>query len=308
MLFLQVKLSVFWEYAKSLTVPISVCIVLFFILSETSAVSSGIWLAKWSSTDVTSDDERDLFLGVYGALGLSQAIFILFASIAMAAGSRVASRYLHQKMLVNIMHSPMSLFETTPQGRIMNRFSKDISGIDDMVPRSLTSFLRTFLSVIGTMFAITFATPIFLAVIIPLGALYFFIQVRPLFAWNPVNRFSVYDNMIENFTCHFKINLVVFVFHYCFEIEMLFDPSSIFRRWRLFIIWNLPAKRHTDYKALWKMFSLAKQFSPKFHCSFLYRLGCSLSAKTSLWLSCHANRITKLYSQPKIGYKLVNFL
>ena len=189
MLFLQVKLSVFWEYAKSLTVPISVCIVLFFILSETSAVSSGIWLAKWSSTDVTSDDERDLFLGVYGALGLSQAIFILFASIAMAAGSRVASRYLHQKMLVNIMHSPMSLFETTPQGRIMNRFSKDISGIDDMVPRSLTSFLRTFLSVIGTMFAITFATPIFLAVIIPLGALYFFIQVRPLFAWNPVNRF-----------------------------------------------------------------------------------------------------------------------
>ena len=199
----------------------------------------------------------------------------LWRSIAMAAGSRVASRYLHQKMLVNIMHSPMSFFETTPQGRIMNRFSKDMSGIDDMVLRSLTSFLRTFLSVIGTMFAITFATPIFLAVIIPLGALYFFIQVRPLFAWNPVNRFSVYDNMIENFTCHFKINLVVFVFHYCFEIEMLFDPSSIFRRWRLFIIWNLPAK-HTDYKALWRMFSLAKQFSPKFHCSFLYRSGCSL--------------------------------
>lgn len=181
MLFLQVKLSVFWEYAKSLTVPISVCIVLFFIISETSADSSGIWLAKWSSTDVTSDDERDLFVGVYGALGFSQAMFILFASVAMAAGSRVASRYLHQKMLVNIMHSPMSFFETTPQGRIMNRFSKDISGIDDMVPRSLTSFLRTFLSVIGTMFAITFATPIFLAVILPLGALYFFIQVRPLF-------------------------------------------------------------------------------------------------------------------------------
>lgn len=178
-LFLQVKLSVFWEYAKSLTVPLSVCIVLFFIISEASAVSSGIWLAKWSSTDVASDKERDLFLGVYGALGMSQALFILCASIAMAAGSRIASRHLHQKMLVNIMHSPMSFFETTPQGRIMNRFSKDISGIDDMVPRSVTSFLRTFLSVIGTMFAITFATPIFLAVIVPLGALYIFIQVRP---------------------------------------------------------------------------------------------------------------------------------
>lgn len=181
-LFLQVKLSVFWEYAKSLTVPLSLCIIVFFILSETASVSSGIWLAKWSSTDVASDEERDLFLGVYGALGMSQAVFILFASIAMAAGSRVASRHLHQRMLVNILHSPMAFFETTPQGRIMNRFSKDISGIDDMVPRSMTSFLRTFLSVIGTMFAITFATPIFLAVIIPLGALYLFIQVQSLFA------------------------------------------------------------------------------------------------------------------------------
>jgi len=130
---------------------------------------------------VTSDDERDLFLGVYGALGMSQAIFTLFAALAMAVGSRIASRHLHQRMLVNIMHSPMSFFETTPQGRIMNRFSKDISGIDDMVPRSLTSFLRTFLAVIGTMFAITFATPIFVAVIVPLGALYFFIQVSPFF-------------------------------------------------------------------------------------------------------------------------------
>ena len=128
---------------------------------------------------MASDEERDLFLGVYGALGLSQALFILFASIAMAAGSRVASRHLHQRMLVNIMHSPMSFFETTPQGRIMNRFSKDISGVDDMVPRSLTSFLRTFLSVFGTLFAITYATPMFLAVIVPLGVLYFFIQVRP---------------------------------------------------------------------------------------------------------------------------------
>ena len=171
----------FWEYAKSLTVPLSTCIILCFIISETSAVSSGIWLARWSSTNVTSNDERDLFLGVYGGLGMSQAIFTLFAALAMAAGSRIASRHLHQRMLVNIMHSPMSFFETTPQGRIMNRFSKDISGIDDMVPRSMTSFLRTFLSVIGTMFAITFATPIFLAVIVPLGALYFFIQVSPFF-------------------------------------------------------------------------------------------------------------------------------
>ncbi|KAL9964349.1 hypothetical protein ACROYT_G027978 [Oculina patagonica] len=199
----QVKLSVFWEYAKSLTVPLSFCIVFFIIIAEASAVSSGIWLARWSSTDVTSDEERDLFLGVYGALGVSQALFVLFSSLAMAAGSRIASRHLHQRMLVNIMHSAMSFFETTPQGRIMNRFSKDISGIDDMVPRSLTSFIRTFFSVIGTMFAISFATPIFLVVIVPLGALYLFVQriyvasSRQLKRIESVSRSPIYNNFLE---------------------------------------------------------------------------------------------------------------
>ena len=176
--FLQVKFSVFWAYAKSLTVFLSLCILMFVLIGEGSAVASGIWLARWSSTSVTSDKERDLFLGVYGGLGLSQAIFVLFASICMAIGSRVASRQLHENMLVNIMHSPMSFFETTPQGRIMNRFSKDISGIDDIVPRTVITFLRTFFSVVGAIFTISFATPIFLAVIVPLGVLYILIQVQ----------------------------------------------------------------------------------------------------------------------------------
>lgn len=96
----------------------------------------------------------------------------------MAIGSRIASRQLHHKMLVNIMHSPMSFFETTPQGRIMNRFSKDISGIDDVVPQTLMAFLRTFFNVIGAMFTISYATPIFLVVILPLLALYVLVQVR----------------------------------------------------------------------------------------------------------------------------------
>ncbi|XP_015764594.1 PREDICTED: multidrug resistance-associated protein 1-like, partial [Acropora digitifera] len=174
----RVKFAVFWDYAKSLTLILSALILLFVISGEAAAVASGIWLAIWSSSPVSSDSDRDRYLGVYGGLGLSQAVFLLFGSISMAIGSRIASRKLHHKMLVNIMHSPMSFFETTPQGRIMNRFSKDISGIDDVVPQTLMVFLRTFFSVIGAMFTISYATPIFLVVILPLLALYVFVQVR----------------------------------------------------------------------------------------------------------------------------------
>ena len=117
---------------------------------------------------------RGTFLGVYAALGFSQALLVLLGSFALAIGAIFASKTLHDKMLESIMRSPMS---TTPLGRILNRFSKDIYTVDESIPRSLRAFLMSFSSVISIIIVILIATPIFLAVIAPLGVVYFLIQV-----------------------------------------------------------------------------------------------------------------------------------
>ncbi len=77
------------------------------------------------------------FLTVYGALGVGQALFICIGSFALAIGSIKASATLHDNMLKSIMRSPMAFFDTTPLGRILNRFSKDIYTIDEAIPMSL---------------------------------------------------------------------------------------------------------------------------------------------------------------------------
>ena len=111
---------------------------------------------------------------------MSQAIFVLFGSFALAVAAIFASQRLHDNMLKNIMRSPMSFYDTTPLGRILNRFSKDIYTIDEVIPRSMWSFIFTLLSVISTIIVIVIATPVFAIVIIPLAIFYAIVQVSIL--------------------------------------------------------------------------------------------------------------------------------
>lgn len=117
------------------------------------------------------------FLGIYAGLGTAQAFFILLASIALAVASILASKKIHNIMLGNILRSPMVFFDTTPLGRILNRFSRDIYMIDEAIPRSVRGFIVTLFSVVSTIIVILIATPIFATVILPLGIFYALIQV-----------------------------------------------------------------------------------------------------------------------------------
>ena len=144
---------------------------------ESCTVGTGLWLAYWSSANITTDKQRKMYIGIYGGIGLGQGLFTLLFCISVTCGSMVASRRLHNRLLLNIMHSPMSFFDTTPRGRIVNRFSKDLYTIDDTLPRALINFMWCMLDVIGMIVAISYATPLFLAVLPVLGAFYLYIQV-----------------------------------------------------------------------------------------------------------------------------------
>ena len=104
---------------------------------------------------------------------------MLVYAIGMAVSMVRASRKLHSDLLANILRSSMTFFDTTPIGRILNRFSRDVETIDNILPNLLRSWMSTFFSVISTIVVIAYSTPVFLAVIVPLFILYHFVQVRP---------------------------------------------------------------------------------------------------------------------------------
>lgn len=111
---------------------------------------------------------------------LSPVLFVAVYSVIESFRTVHASRVIHQKMLTRILHAPMGFFDTTPVGRIVNRFSKDINTIDTELPLTFLMTLDTFCVVLSTLIVISYSTPYFLVAILPLAALYIFIQVGGL--------------------------------------------------------------------------------------------------------------------------------
>jgi len=165
------------KYAKAVGVLLTVLVILFSCISEACHIGSKIWLAHWSSVNVTTAKERDYYLGMYSSFGLYQAFAALISSLILCFGAIKASRTLHDHLLHNILRYPMSFFESTPQGRIVNRFSKDTFVIDDTIPKSFGTFFRCVFEVLSSIFVISYATPLFLVVVVPLAIFYFFVQV-----------------------------------------------------------------------------------------------------------------------------------
>jgi len=71
----------------------------------------------------------------------------------------------------------MAFFDTTPLGRIINRFSKDVDIVDTSIPSFTQNLMATFAPLVSTIIIITYTTPIFVAVIVPLMIFFVLVQV-----------------------------------------------------------------------------------------------------------------------------------
>ena len=90
-------------------------------------VGGSVWLKNWAETNSAAGGNPDVgkYLGIYLAFGIgSAALTVVQTLILWIFCSIEASRKLHERMATAIFRSPMSFFDTTPAGRIMNRFSK----------------------------------------------------------------------------------------------------------------------------------------------------------------------------------------
>ena len=142
------------------------------------------------------------------------------------------------------MRLPMAFFDTTPLGRILNRFSKDVNIIDNVLPMSISFWIMMFLNAVAIIVVISYSTPIFLSVVLPMAVIYYFIQVfyvatsRQLQRIESITRSPVYSHFSETITGQSIIRAYGDVLRFTTESETRVDynqmmsyPSIIANRW-----------------------------------------------------------------------------
>uniref|UniRef100_A0A8C1QWV6 ABC-type glutathione-S-conjugate transporter n=1 Tax=Cyprinus carpio TaxID=7962 RepID=A0A8C1QWV6_CYPCA len=174
----RVKLEMYIEYFHTIGLPLIVSIVFLYAFQQAASLSYNYWLSLWADQPVINGTQlnTDLKLGVYGALGFAQGIAIFGTTVAISLGCIIASRHLHLELLNNVLHSPMSFFETTPSGNLFNRFAKEIDAIDNMIPDGLKMMLGYFFKLMEVCIIVLMATPFAAVIILPMAFLYGFIQ------------------------------------------------------------------------------------------------------------------------------------
>jgi ABC-type multidrug transport system fused ATPase/permease subunit len=117
-------------------------------------------------------------LVLIGSLTLAAVISALGRTVFVAYASTRASAGLHEKLMRAVFHAPMSFFDTTPVGRILNRFAKDTDTVDAEIAPAIENGLYLFSSAFSTVAIIVAVLPWFIVPLVPLVGIFVYVQQR----------------------------------------------------------------------------------------------------------------------------------
>ncbi|XP_039881103.1 ATP-binding cassette sub-family C member 8 isoform X1 [Simochromis diagramma] len=161
------------------------------LLKHSLMVAIDYWLAHWTSHVIAAKKDASAhnctivqdcgfshswYLSVFSVLCCLGIVLCLATSVAVEWTGHKVAKELHHSLLNKIILAPMRLFETTPLGSILNRFSTDTNTIDQHIPTTLECLSRSTLLCVSALGVISYVTPVFLIALLPLAVTCYFIQ------------------------------------------------------------------------------------------------------------------------------------
>ncbi|KAK1729478.1 LOW QUALITY PROTEIN: ABC transporter type 1, transmembrane domain-containing protein [Colletotrichum acutatum] len=133
------------------------------LLSQLSVMGGTLWLSVWvDAYDRQTAVDIAFYLGIYAAVTVTESVLYAAVFLVFENGAWHAARKLHNDFIRAVMRVSLSWYKKTPVGRIINRFSSDMSSLDLSVSPQLRAFLESSLALVIRIFAISSIMPIFI--------------------------------------------------------------------------------------------------------------------------------------------------
>ncbi|XP_056268747.1 ATP-binding cassette sub-family C member 12-like [Pseudoliparis swirei] len=178
---------------------VSFLTVLNIVLMVGATVVSNWWLSLWleegnrccfpklfngttsDQSNISQNPNLNFYQMVYGMTVVVMLILAVIKCFSYTWVTLNASTKLHNTMFKKIFSSPMSFFDTTPTGRILNRFSKDQEEVDTALPLNMDPLLQFSVMVFFTIITISAVFPLILIAVVLMGAFVAFILFCSIF-------------------------------------------------------------------------------------------------------------------------------
>ncbi|KAI1199553.1 P-loop containing nucleoside triphosphate hydrolase protein [Nemania serpens] len=198
----SVPWSVYARYVRaSGSIFNALWVFLALVIAQGGNIATSLWLSYWTADKFGFS--QAVYIGVYAALGTGQAIFLFIFAIMLTIFGTRASKALLEQAVKRTLRAPMSFFDTTPLGRITNRFSRDVDVMDNNLTDAMRMYFLTMVTVISVFaliiaffyyFAIALVPLVFIFV---LAASYYRASAREVKRFESVLRSVVFAKFSE---------------------------------------------------------------------------------------------------------------
>lgn len=119
---------------------------------------------------------KEYYMYIYTAVVSSIFLVGIVRSFAFYQVCLRASQRLHDLVFGSLIRATMRFFDTNPSGRILNRFSKDLGAIDELLPKATLDAAQIILAMCGSLVITCIANYLFAIPIVIIGLLFSIIR------------------------------------------------------------------------------------------------------------------------------------
>ncbi|KAF8610641.1 hypothetical protein BDV93DRAFT_484022 [Ceratobasidium sp. AG-I] len=137
-----------------------------FILAHVVMLSQIYWLGVWARAYEANANHPEavdvpFYIGIYGAACAFGIVMNSSAFVIHVAGSIRASHSIHDRLVGSVLGAPLRWLDSTPVGRVIARFTRDIGAVDGPVPSEFSNLMERTISLLLYLSAVVVFSPIF---------------------------------------------------------------------------------------------------------------------------------------------------